>query len=59
MTYSYDVNAVNVDNYVFYDFSSGSYSVVGSAGMSDGMKYIDPLPELQWAAESLAGSGIR
>lgn len=59
MTYSYDVNAVNADNYIFYDFSSGSYSVVGAAGMADGMRYIDPLPELQWASESLAGSGIR
>jgi hypothetical protein len=59
MTYSYDVNAVNVDNYVFHDFSSGAYSLVGAAGMSDGMRYIDPLPELQWASESLAGSGVR
>ncbi len=30
-----------------------------AAGMSDGMRYIDPLPELQWASESLAGAGIR
>ena len=59
MTWSYDVNAVNVDCYVFYDFSSGSYSLVGTAGVSDGMRYVDPLPELQWASESLAGSGIR
>jgi hypothetical protein len=59
MTYSYDVNAGNIDNYVFQDFSSGAYSLVGSAGMSDGMRYTDPLPELQWASESLAGAGIR
>jgi hypothetical protein len=59
MTYSYDTNAVNIDNYVFNDFSSGSYSVVGLSGMSDGIRYIDPLPELQWASESLAGAGIR
>jgi hypothetical protein len=58
-TWSYDVNAINIDNYAFYDFSSGAYSLVGAAGMSDGMRYIDPLPELQWASESLAGSGIR
>jgi hypothetical protein len=58
-TFSYDVNAINIDNYAFYDFSSGAYSLVGSAGMSDGMRYIDPLPELQWSSESLAGSGIR
>ena len=59
MTYSYDVNAVNADNYVLYDFATGVYSLVASAGASDGMRYIDPLPELQWASESLAGSGIR
>lgn len=59
MTYSYDVNAVNADNFLFYDFASGVYSLVAAAGMSDGMRYIDPLPELQWASESLAGSGIR
>ena len=38
---------------------SGSYSVVGASGMSDGIRYADPLPELQWSSESLAGSGIR
>ena len=59
MTYSYDVNALNVDNYMFYDFSSGAYSAVGQMGVSDGLRYIDPLPELQWASESLAGAGIR
>jgi hypothetical protein len=59
VTYSYDVNAINVDNYVFYDFATGTYSAIGLAGASDGMRYIDPLPELQWASESLAGSGIR
>ena len=59
MTYSYDANALNVDNYIFHDFSSGAYSAVGQMGVSDGMRYIDPLPELQWASESLAGSGIR
>jgi len=59
MTYSYDVNAVNADNYVLYDFATGVYSVVAAAGVSDGMRYVDPLPELQWASESLAGSGIR
>jgi len=59
MTYSYDVNAVNADNYALYDFATGVYSLVAAAGSSDGMRYIDPLPELQWSSESLAGSGIR
>jgi hypothetical protein len=59
LTYSYDVNAANIDNYIFHDFSSGAYAVVGAAGMGDGMRYIEPLPELQWASESLAGAGIR
>ncbi len=59
MTYSYDVNAVNADNYVFHDFTSGAYSLVGAVGMADGMRYIDPLPALQWSSETLAGSGVR
>ena len=59
MTYSYDVNAVNCDNYVFYDFSSGCTRRCGAAGMSDGMRYIEPLPELQWSSEALAGAGVR
>ena len=58
-TWSYDASAVNIDNYAFHDFSSGSYAVVGASGMSDGIRYTDPLPELQWSSESLAGSGIR
>jgi hypothetical protein len=59
MTYSYDVNAVNVDNYAFQDFASGAYTLVGAAGASDGMRYIEPLPEAQWSSESLAGAGVR
>jgi hypothetical protein len=59
MTFSYDVNAVNADNYAFHDFASGSYSLVGAAGMGEGMRYIDPLPDLQWSSETLAGSGVR
>ncbi len=59
MTYSYDVNAVNADNYVYHDFASGAYSLVGAVGMSDGMRYTDPLPPVQWASETLAGAGVR
>lgn len=59
MTFSYDVSAVNVDNYVFYDFVSGAYSLVGGVGGGPGMIYIDPLPELQWSPETLAGAGVR
>ena len=33
MTYSYDVNAVNVDNYAFHDFCSGVYNSVGLVGL--------------------------
>lgn len=58
-TYSYDVNAANIDNYVFYDFSSGAYSMVGMVGVADGLRYVDPLPELMWSPETLAGAGVR
>ncbi|MCY1402483.1 hypothetical protein D3C76_81580 [compost metagenome] len=59
MAYSYDVQAPNADNHMFYDFVAGSYSILGMSGPHGGIKYIEPLSKAQWAPESLAGAGIR
>lgn len=59
MAYSYDVQAPNSDNHMFYDFVSGSYNITGIYGPYSGVKYIEPLSKAQWSAESLAGAGIR
>jgi hypothetical protein len=59
-TYDYDRNAVNANHYAVYDFVSGAYAVSGIAGIYQGFKILEqPLPEAQWAAETLAGAGIR
>ena len=59
MTFSYDVAACNIESYTFYDFVSGAYSMVGGVGAYDGLKYVEPLPEIQWSPETLAGAGVR
>ncbi|CAN7312478.1 DUF1329 domain-containing protein [Pseudomonas sp. LjRoot71] len=59
MAYSYDVQAPNSDNHMFYDFVSGSYNITGMYGPYGGIKYIEPLSKAKWSAESLAGTGIR
>ncbi|MCY1550583.1 hypothetical protein D9M68_868490 [compost metagenome] len=59
MAYSYDVQAPNSDNHMFYDFVSGSYNITGIYGPHGGVKYIEPLSKAQWAPDSLAGTGIR
>src|SRR5215471_670848 len=59
MTFSYDVQATVIENYTFYDFVSGTYSLVGGVGANEGIRYGDPLPDIQWAPETLAGSGVR
>ena len=60
MTYSYDVNAVNADNYVLYDFATGVYNITGLFGPYNGLKYMTELPKDSfWSSEALAGSGLR
>lgn len=59
LTFSYDVGALSIENYTFYDFVSGSYSLVGGVGAYDGIRYVEPLAEIKWAPETLAGSGLR
>jgi hypothetical protein len=58
-TYDYHSQQINLLNYMVYDFIAGSYAISGLSGAYYGFKTTDPLPEAQWAAEALAGAGIR
>jgi hypothetical protein len=59
MTFSYDVQAVQSGNHMIYDFVSGSYNISGLSGHLGGVKYIGPLKPTDWAADALAGAGVR
>jgi hypothetical protein len=51
---------MNANNYVNYDFAAGGYAISGLSGMYYGVKVMtEPRPESFWAAETLAGAGIR
>lgn len=59
-TPAYEQPAPGATAQFFYDFATGSYNIIGLLGAYPvGIKYIDPLPEKQWTADALAGSGIR
>jgi hypothetical protein len=57
--YIYDQQAISIDNYMLFNFAVGAYTVSGLQGGYSGPKYGDPLPAMQWAPETLAGSGVR
>jgi len=59
MTYSYDAGAPSLDSTIYHDFATGAYSATGLLGSGEGLRYIDPLPELKWTPESMGGAGIR
>ncbi|WP_332852176.1 DUF1329 domain-containing protein [Duganella sp. S19_KUP01_CR8] len=59
MTFSYDVQAVQSGNHMIYDFVSGSYNITGVSGHLGGVKYIGALKPTEWAADALAGAGVR
>ncbi len=56
---SYDVKVPVGPAHMIYDLVGGSYNITGMTGPYGGVKYIDPLPNVQWSPESLAGAGIR
>ncbi|MFZ3206918.1 MAG: DUF1329 domain-containing protein [Pseudomonas sp.] len=58
-TQSYDVDTPNTAPHVIYDLVGGSYNVNGVVGPYGGIKYIEPLSNVQWSPEALAGAGIR
>ena len=59
LTSSYDEAAVFGDCNAFYDLIAGSYTVLGLVSETGGVRYIEPLVQTEWTADSLAGSGIR
>ncbi|MDH4583189.1 DUF1329 domain-containing protein [Pseudomonas sp. BN415] len=59
-TQSYDAVAPFTSSYFAYDLVAGNYAmVVHLGGEKGGLKYIDPLSERDWNADSLAGRGVR
>jgi Protein of unknown function (DUF1329) len=59
-SFSYDVAAMFVDTQCFYDFTAGSYTVLGLTGEYRGIRYFNEFPsELTWSPEQLAGTGVR
>lgn len=59
MAPSYDVPAPYTDMFGHYDLVSRVYSVTGFIAETGGMRQAKPLPEREWTADALAGSGIR
>jgi hypothetical protein len=59
MVYAYDNQSVVADMYMLYNFAVGAYYASGLTGHYYGHKFGDPLPPSQWAAETLAGAGVR
>jgi hypothetical protein len=59
MAPSYDLPAPYTDMFSHYDLVSRNYSVTGYVAETGGVKHIKPLPEREWTADSLAGSGVR
>jgi len=59
-TFQYENQSINANNYINYDFAAGGYAISGLSGMYYGVKVrTESWPESFWAAETLAGSGIR
>jgi hypothetical protein len=59
LSQSYDKDVPDTTPFVIYDLVGNSYNINGIVGPYGGIHYIDPLTKAQWAAESLAGAGIR
>jgi hypothetical protein len=60
LIFNYDEQSIFANNYLIYDFVAGSYALSGLTGPYFGSKPMtEPLSEVQWSAETLAGAGIR
>lgn len=60
MAPAYDLPAPQSDTHISYDFVAGLYSFVGAnVGNYIGTRYVDALPDSEWSADALAGSGVR
>jgi Protein of unknown function (DUF1329) len=56
---SYEVPAPFADLQGHYDLIAGLYMINGYTSATGGVRYIPALPEQEWTADALAGSGIR
>ena len=59
MTPSYEVPAPYADLHGAYDLITGMHVISGLTSERGGVLYGDRLPEKEWSADALAGSGVR
>jgi len=59
MAPSYDLPAPYTDMFSHYDLIARNYSLTGFIAESGGLKHTKPLPDREWTADALAGSGVR
>jgi len=56
---SYDLPAPYTDMFTHYDLVARSYALTGFIAETGGLRHTKPLPDREWTADSLAGSGVR
>lgn len=56
---SYEVPAPTGDMHTIYDLVSGIYAANFFTAETGGVRHVEPIPEREWAPDSLAGGGIR
>jgi hypothetical protein len=59
MAPSYDLPAPYTDMFSHYDLVARNYHLTGFIAETGGLRHTKPLPDREWTADSLAGSGIR
>ena len=59
MAPSYDLPAPYTDMFGHYDFTARVYTLTGFIAETGGLKHTKALPDREWTADSLAGSGVR
>ena len=59
MAPSYDLPAPYTDMFSHYDLIARNYSLTGFIAESGGLKHTKALPDREWTADALAGSGVR
>lgn len=56
---SYEIPTPTCNAFGHYDLIAGIYNLWAWSGETGGDRFIDPLPEKEWTAEAIAGSGLR
>lgn len=59
MAPSYDLPAPYTDMFSHYDLIARNYSLTGFIAETGGLKHTKALPDREWTADALAGSGVR